>query len=151
MLPYAYHAPAPAVWTPDLDDDPESELQPELCVVRGEEFFLHGIIRLEVLDGDDDFDWGVWVSLSPDNYERAVDLWDTPGRETEPPYFGWLTTELPTYARSTLLLKTSVHTRPVGLRPLIVLEPTDHPLAVEQREGITVARLEEIAAAIIGR
>jgi hypothetical protein len=40
-----------------------------------------------------------------------------------------------------LSLKTMVHTQPVGVRPSIELEPTDHPLAIEQREGITVARV----------
>ncbi len=51
-----------------------------------------------------------WVTLSEANYERMLELWDTPGREHEPPYFGWLSTELPTYPPSTLNLKTMVHT-----------------------------------------
>jgi hypothetical protein len=34
-----------------------------------------------------------------------------------------------------MLLKTNVHTRARGLRPTVELEPTDHPLAVEQREA----------------
>ena len=62
----------------------------------------------------------------------------------EPAYFGWLSNSLPDYPE-TLSLKTSVHTRDLGLRPLIELEPTDHPLAVEQREGITMARVRQIA------
>ena len=44
----------------------------------------------------------------------------------------------------TLLLKTHVHLRGVNARPLIELEPTDHPLAVEQRNGITAARVREL-------
>jgi hypothetical protein len=48
-----------------------------------------------------------------------------------------------------LNLKTHVHARPVGQRPFIELEPTDHPLAVEQRSGITMARVREIAAAML--
>jgi len=43
----------------------------------------------------------------------------------------------PGYARSTVNLKTMVHARAVGLRPWLELEPTDHPLAVEQRTGIS--------------
>jgi hypothetical protein len=58
---------------------------------------------------------------------------------------GWLMANLSCYEPSTLNLATVVHTRPVGLRPLVELEPTDHPLAVEQREGITLARVQEIA------
>jgi hypothetical protein len=44
----------------------------------------------------------------------------------------------------TLLLKTHVHSR-VGMRPCIELEPTNHPLAVEQRVGISGERVREIA------
>lgn len=96
-----------------------------------------------------EFEWGVWVSLSQRNFLRMHELWHTPGRENEPPYFGWLSTEIPVYRPSTLSLKTQVHTRPVGERPLIELEPTDHPLAVEQRAGITVARVQEFAELLL--
>jgi Uncharacterized protein conserved in bacteria (DUF2199) len=89
------------------------------------------------------------VSLSRDSFTRVLSLWTTPGRECEQPYFGWMSTELPMYQPSTPLLKTRVHTRPVGQRPLIELEPTDHPLAVEQRAGITLARLQEIAETLL--
>jgi hypothetical protein len=74
-----------------------------------------------------------------------AEVWSTPGREREPAYFGWLSTELPAHSIATLNLKTHVHTEPVGTRPHVVLEPTDHPMAVEQRTGITVHRVHEIA------
>ena len=51
--------------------------------------------------------------------------------------FGWFSTEPPGYSESTLKLRTLIHTQPVGERPHIELEPTEHPLAVEQREGVT--------------
>ena len=145
-LPFAFHSPAPATWTSDLERDPDSDLDEELCVVRGEHFFVHGVLELPVHDADQTFHWGAWVSLSADNFQRTIDLWETEGRETEPPYFGWLTSELPVYDASTLSLRTHVHTQPVGTRPRIELEPTDHPLAIEQRQGISMTRVEEIAA-----
>lgn len=95
------------------------------------------------------FSWAVWVSLSRDNFSRAADMRDTPGREDEGPYFGWLNTALSPYSPSIINLKTHVHTRPVGQRPFIELEPTDHPLAVEQRNGITLDRVREIAEAVL--
>ncbi|APZ93323.1 hypothetical protein Fuma_02940 [Fuerstiella marisgermanici] len=55
---------------------------------------------------------------------------------------------LPLYP-DTFLLKTHVHTRTLGLRPFVELEPTDHPLAVEQREAITMDRVREIAEALL--
>ncbi|WP_409517555.1 DUF2199 domain-containing protein [Bradyrhizobium sp. WYCCWR 12699] len=59
-------------------------------------------------------------------------------------FFGWLSAELPLYPR-TENLKTRLHLRD-GIRPYIELEPTDHPLAVEQRNGMSVDRLAEIYA-----
>jgi hypothetical protein len=102
-----------------------------------------------VIDTDQAFTWNVWVSLGKDNYFRMTELWDQPGRENEPPYFGWLSNEIPCYPTSTLNLKTNVHTRPLGERPTIELEPTDHPLAVEQHTGITYARVQEIAEILL--
>ena len=58
-------------------------------------------------------------------------------------------TEIPIYQPTTLSLETHVHTQPVGARPLVELEHTDHPLAVEQRTGITVARVQQIAEALL--
>ena len=101
-----------------------------------------------MLDGPEPFVWLAWVSLSEKNFLRATEVWHTPGREQEPPCFGWLQSALP-YSPSTLSLKTSVQTQPIGERPLIELEPTDHPLAIEQRSGITMARVQQIVEAIM--
>jgi hypothetical protein len=35
------------------------------------------------------------------------------------------------------------------MRAAIELEPTDHPLAVEQREGITVDRWKQLVARVL--
>jgi hypothetical protein len=151
-LPMSYGVDGPVYWDPSLDDDPLSSLEGELCVIKGEHFFIRARILLPVVDAEPgtEFDWGVWVSLSRVNFERTVSRWTTEGREREQePAFGWLSTELGVYEPSTVNLKTRVHTQPVGQRPLIELEPTEHPLAVEQREGITMARVQEIAELVL--
>jgi hypothetical protein len=61
------------------------------------------------------------------------------------PFFGWLNASLKPYPETTDL-KTRVHLRDNGLRPWIELEPTNHPLALEQRNGISVDRVAEIHA-----
>jgi hypothetical protein len=149
----SYGMTAPAYWSDSLAADEASELGDELCVIAGEHCFIRGRLVIPVVDGPPgaEFDWGVWVSLSRDNFERAISLWTEAGREDEPPYFGWLSSDLPLYQPSTLNLKTHVLTQPVGQRPLIELEPTNHPLAVEQRGGIHLARVQEIAEAVLHR
>ena len=79
----------------------------------------------------------VRTSLSKPSFDRMIELWDSEERLHEPPYFGWLSSSIPGYPE-TLSLKSNVHSRPKRMRPYVELEPTDHPLAVEQRNGITI-------------
>jgi len=91
--------------------------------------------------------WGVWVSVSEASFARILELWDAPVVENEPPKFGWLCNNISLYP-TTLNLKTHLHLRGGNKRPSIELEPTDHPLAIDQRQGISIKRVEEIAAAL---
>jgi hypothetical protein len=116
----------------------------EVCVIDDEHFFIRGNIHIPVHGHESPFGWTVWTTLSRASFERALQFWESPERVNEPPYFGWLNNLLPPYP-STINLATHVHTQPIGVRPLVELEPTDHPLAVEQRQGITLARVQEIA------
>ena len=142
----AWHFDAPEQWLALSEEDREQlgELTSDQCVIEREHFFVRGIIEIPVLDGAEEFSWGVWVSLSAKNYDRAGELWNDPGRVNEPPYFGWLCNSIPGYP-DTLFLKTNVHTREVGVRPYIELQPSDHPLSIEQRDGITMAAVRAFA------
>ena len=69
--------------------------------------------------------------------------------------YNWMTNHVhiiavPEYP-DTAFLKTTVHQRPVGLRPLVEFEPTDHPLAVHQREGIDPVQLQEMVTRLLHR
>jgi hypothetical protein len=149
-LPLHYGAEAPLAYYDVPEDERETRtlLSSDQCVIDDKYFFIVGNIDIPILGHSENFSWDVWVSLSPKNFKRAFELWTTPGRESEPPHFGWLSTSLPGYPE-TLNLKTNVHTRAVGRRPFVELEPTDHPLAVEQRAGITWDRVKEIAELVL--
>jgi len=82
-LPFSYGSPAPAYWHDELAGDPNSALAEELCVIEGEHFFVRARIVIPVVDGPGEFDWGVWVSLSHENFLRTLELWETSGRESD--------------------------------------------------------------------
>jgi hypothetical protein len=144
-LPMSFGADAPYLYDVIAPEERSwrAEICSDQCIIDNQHYFVRGCLEIPVLDGPGPFVLGVWVSLSEKSFERMSELWETPGRESEPPYFGWFCTSLPGYPE-TINLKTNVFTRPVGQRPLIVLEPTDHPLAVEQCDGINMARVQEI-------
>lgn len=148
-VPLAFHMTAPVGWSDDYRDRPGYELTPDLCVIGGNEFYIHGRIEIPIRDSDDIFVWGAWSSLSQKDFELVLDAWDEDGREDRtPPLPGWLGNNLPSYETPTAALALGVHTRPVGQRPALVLDPTDHPLAVEQQAGITwadtIRRVEQL-------
>ena len=120
----------------------------DFFVIDEENYFVRGVIEIPILGHEQTFNWGAWVSLSEKNFKRMTELLNSDEREKEPPYFCWLCTALP-YPETTLALKTMVHTQPVGVRPKIELEPTSHPLAVEQRHGITMERVQQIAERLL--
>jgi hypothetical protein len=104
----------------------------------GEHYFVRGVVHIPVHGQERPFGIGAWVSQSRANFERYA------RDEMMAPTFGWLVNRLAHYEQTTFLLETHVHFSEGRLRPTIELEPTDHPLAVEQRTGITLARAWEI-------
>jgi hypothetical protein len=122
----------------------KSERDGEL-VVAGDDRFILANIELPVkhLLGAQ-FVWTCWISLSDGSYQRMRRLWNRPGRERQEAAFGYVSSALPTYEPSTVALKSRIHTRAAGLRPSVELEPTEHPLAAEQRDGIGQDRIAAV-------
>jgi hypothetical protein len=151
-LPLDFAIKAPHNWfgIPDEERANRVKLTSDICIIDDEERYVRGCLEIPVHGLADAFVYGVWVSISERSLLRIRELWDAEVRDDEPPLFGWLCNNIAIYGE-TLHLKTNLHLRNGGSRPLIELEPTDHPLAVEQRTGITVARVQEIIAALSHR
>jgi len=115
----------------------------DLCSISDEDFFVRGVLELPIVGRADCFGIGVWVSLKRENFYRYVELFDSKDPSGNGPYFGWLCNRIAGYP-DTLHLKTSVSLRPAPTRPRIDLEPTDHPLAMQQRDGISLDEVQRL-------
>ena len=113
------------------------------CILDGKHFFILGNLDVPVRASKEVLRWSIWSTLSEANFRRSADLWETPGRESEPPYFGWLSNQIPGYPW-TVNIRVLVRTQEVGVRPLIEVVEDGHQLAREQREGIDEPRLDEL-------
>lgn len=120
-LPLCYGSEAPYYFY-TVPEEKRTELIRDFCVIDEQHFFIRGHIEIPIIDSKEKFIWSVWVSLSEENFLKSNELLHVEGRETEEPYFGWLSTELSIYPITTLSLKTMVHTQEVGAVPLIELE-----------------------------
>ena len=137
--PLSYYA------IPENQRSERCELRSDDCIIDEKWFFVRGCLEIPVLNEDEPVIWGVWVSLSEQNFREWVKVYDADERSHVGPFFGWLNAWLKPYP-DTAGLKTRVHLRNQKVRPFIELEPTEHPLAVEQRNGISVERVAEIYA-----
>ena len=140
--PLSYYA------LPEAERESRCELGSDDCVIDEKYFFVRGCLEIPVHGCSDPFVWGVWASLSEENFREWVKVFGEERRSHIGPFFGWLDAGLRPYP-DTMNLKTMVHLRDDGVRPYIEIEPTEHPLAAEQRNGISVDRVAEIYSIIV--
>lgn len=148
MPSFGADAPLNYYSVPEEERASRCKLGTDDCVVDDQWYFIQGCIEIPVHGENEPFSWGVWVSLSEQSYRQWVEHFHSEKRSHIGPFFGWLNAWLKPYP-DTMNLKTRVHLRDGGIRPFIELEPTEHPLAVEQREGISVQRVAELYAQMV--
>ena len=130
-----FDQPAYAADVPEDERAERVRLDEDLCVVDNEHHFIRGVLRLPVHGQDEPFGIGVWVSQKAENFWTYVEHFDS---SEIGPFFGWLSNDFVFGDMSALNLKTNAHFQGGTARPSIELEPTDHPLSVAQRGGISL-------------
>ena len=141
----AFIAPKPYSYfnVPERERDQRCDFGDEECVIDEEFFFVRGNIKIPVHGLTDKFVWTVWVSLSKTSFHEWIRTFDDDIRSGVGPFFGWLNTEVPGYT-GTINLKTMVHLQDYRTRPLVILDPSDHLLSIDQHDGIGRERACEL-------
>ena len=148
---------SPYYWTPEHEntsagDDsflgsdiefPSTFLGEDYCAIENRDFFVRGIIHLPIIGSTETFRWGVWGSLSRENFETLLRMFEDPKRTELPPMFSWLSSQIDDYP-DTLNLKMNVHMREPGQRPTFELEESEHALAQAYYHGISAEQVREI-------
>lgn len=141
--------PITVLHVPEEERDKRVDLGSDDCVIDEKEFYIRGCIEIPVHGYEEPFVWGTWVSLSKECFLQFLECFGQEKRSHIGPFFGWHCGDFIVYDQACTNLKTKVHLRDNGIRPYIELEPTDHPLAIEQRGGISIGRLVEIYEAMM--
>lgn len=122
-----------------LDDD--------FCQIAYEAGEVHRFIRcllpLPVLDIDDEFRFGVWMSVSEASWKVYLAGFGT-GRYATEGCFGYLMNEIPDLP-SPSHLHADIYFQPDAQRPVVVLHDLPHPLVRAQRHGIELSQIERWA------
>jgi hypothetical protein len=122
---------------------PATFLSKDYCAIDNEHFFVCGVIHLPIIGTAETFRWGVWGSLSRENFEAMLRTDNDPKRVELAPMFSWLSNQIPEYP-DTLNLKMYASIQSAKWRPQFELETTTHPLSQEYHHGISPERVKKI-------
>jgi hypothetical protein len=147
-LSFSVKAPLAATAVPREQIDSRVVITADQCVIDDMHYYLRGRIVIPIHDCHEPFVWGVWAQVSVKDFYRSDLAWNTPGRENEPPFAGTLANDLSLFG-CPAGIALDVHTQIVGRRPHLTIRSDKSPLAKEQREGITLDRVKEIASTLL--
>jgi hypothetical protein len=118
----------------------DADTNADLCVIDGSVFLIRAFLPIPA-GGEQIFRLGVWVRVDEEAFRTYHSYgWDA---DTPPVYGAHLESEVPGYP-STRQLGATVKLRGHQDRPVVYLDAADHPLALEQANGITMSRVHEI-------
>lgn len=119
----------------------------DLCVIDDTDFFVRCLLLIPIRGTEECFGLGVWSTLSKPNFLRYQEHYDEDMSDWEP-MFGYLSNQITDYP-DTLSLHLNVQPQEKGARPHVTVKPSEHPLSIDQREGIPLERAIEIATSSI--
>lgn len=152
---FAYNEPAPYASLSEEQKKTIAKIDSDLCVIQGAErtdYFARAVLEVPIIGAAEPFTWGVWTSLSEKSFNRYVETYDHPVVGEN--FFGWVCNRVPFYPVPAATFAADVYVQPGGTRPKLVLRDVrneGHPLIIDQREGISIARAQEIAEQVMHR
>ena len=128
------------------------KLSSDFCTLthdEGTDYFIRAVLEVPIHGVEEPFPWGIWVSLSEKSFTRYVDTYDEPVAGDG--FFGWVCNSIPAYPYDGSR-PADVVVQLGGQRPKVVLhrgDPEDDALVIDQMNGISVARAQEIAERLL--
>ena len=82
---------------PEKERESRCDCGSDECVIDEDTFFIRGCIEIPVIDEEEPFVWGVWISLSKESFEKWLECFEEKKRSHVGPFFGWLNAWLKPY------------------------------------------------------
>lgn len=144
----SFRWPDAYVAVPDAERAARTRGARDWCMVRdaagaATRFFLRVVLPVPVRGDARPCNWGVWVEVDEPTYARVHELWSDDAQVQEPPFAARLANAVPTYPPTLGLPGTLRLTGPASVPAFRLALPSDHPLAVEQRDGVHPERVLE--------
>lgn len=118
-------------------------LSEDFCVLDGKNYLVRAVLEIPVHGLAEKFSFGCWSTLSRENFDKYLEGFNESDYPDWGPWTGWLCNQLETYIGTTPQ-SVYVFPQPDRQRPTLRVMDPDHPLAIDQEQGISLERLVEI-------
>lgn len=122
----------------------DAETNPDLCVIDGSKFYLRGVLAVPIQGEADEFRWGTWAQVEEKYLRRYYELWNETDVSNEPTFRGKLSGGVRDFADSDGL-EVIIELQSNNQRPRLTVVSETHPLAVAQRNGVTLEDVHTFA------
>lgn len=149
---FAFNAPDQYSSLSEEQKAVRATISDDFCTIthaKGTDRYIRAVLEIPIQGIEDPFLLGIWVSLSEASFNRYREMFDQPLALEG--FFGWVGNRISFYPYG--------HPRPAdvivqsgGNRPKVVLhrgDPEDDPLVIDQVNGISVARAQELAERVL--
>ena len=110
---------------PEFDTEiPKTFLNEDYCAIENQHFFVRGLIHLPIIGSAETFCWGVWGSLSRENFEKLLLTFDDTDRAELPEIYAQI--------------------QEPGSRPIFEIGTNRPSSLAAYHHGITAERVREI-------
>lgn len=139
-----FNSPTNYSWLSDKEKETIAELDSDFCIIKytdQTDRFIRCTMTQKVNDHCQNLEYGVWVSLSENNFIDYIENYNNKNHITS--YFGWLCNMIPEYNIGESI-PTTVFTKSGNQRPEIVpFDDCDHLLVLDYYKGITKEEAEK--------
>ena len=122
----------------------DAETNPDLCVIDGSKFYLRGVLAVPIQNEADEFRWGPWAQVEEKYLRRYYELWNETDVSGEPTFRGTLSGGVRDFADSDEL-EVIIELQSNNQRPRLTVVSETHPLAIAQRNGVTLEEVHTFA------
>src|SRR4051812_20365407 len=140
----AYRRPDAYFDVPAEERERRIEANDDCCMIDGQLFMIRGILYVPIDDGEH-FGWGVWATVSEDDYCGYLDAWGNDEEDETPPFVGKIANEIVPYPGSRGL-DVTVKMQSGGERPRFTVISDSHPLGLDQRHGVSAKQVHDLVA-----
>jgi hypothetical protein len=121
-------------------------LADDFAVLDDRRFFVRGLLELPIEELQHRFGYGAWLEVAMPDFQELMRRWHSD--EQFAPVECALANELEPY-RGTVGLEATLRATSADKLPTIELHDAGHELVRAQREGISAARADQLAARVL--